>query len=357
MCIKDEDISVVVQGRVEKDLTALCLASVRKYLPGAQLILSTYKGTNTAGLDFDDLVLSDDPGALKFNNTEYCNVNRMLVTSKAGIAYAVRPYILKLRSDLELRSLDFIKYFAKYDKFDDNYRIYKERILCSILFTLKFEESSEKHMDIPFHVSDWWYFGKAEDIHKLYSVDLVEEPYFSRYFQYHPKPEGRVEIFPERLWRMSPEQYILSSLVKKKIPELAFDTMFDSSSEILEISERFIVNNYIPLSASMSGIYNNKSAYVNANYNFSGVYKDGLYSEKLWMKAYKNFCDYNFELPIKYEFEFFKEDLRCYKKLKKNYVRAIAPFVCTAKWIGSIFASVKYAVQTFYRFILFYFCR
>ena len=113
MSIKDKDISVVVQGRVEKKLTTLCLASVRKCLPGAQLILSTYKGTDTTGLDFDDLVLSDDPGALKFNKTDYCNINRMLTTSKAGIACAARPYILKLRSDLELRSLDFINYFSK----------------------------------------------------------------------------------------------------------------------------------------------------------------------------------------------------------------------------------------------------
>ncbi len=354
MNIKSRDISVVVQGRVEKELTAICLASVRKYLPDAQLILSTYKGTDTDGLEFDDLVLSDDPGAIKFNKKEYCNINRMLTTSKAGIACAARPYILKLRSDLELRSLDFINYFSKYDKFDDDYRIYKERILCSILFTLKFEESGEKHMDIPFHVSDWWYFGRTEDIRKLYSVDLVEEPYFSRYFQYHPKPEGRVEIFPERLWRMSPEQYILSSLVKKNIPTLDFETMFDNSLEILEISERFIVNNYIPLSSSMSGIYNNKSSYLKTNDNFSGVYKDGLYSERIWMKSYKKFCDEKFEFPKQYEFEFFKEELRCYKKLKKHYTRAMTPFVCTLKWVGDVFASLKYAVKTVFNFVIFF---
>ena len=40
--IKSEDISVVVQGAIVSNLTNNCLKSIRKYLPKAEIILSTW---------------------------------------------------------------------------------------------------------------------------------------------------------------------------------------------------------------------------------------------------------------------------------------------------------------------------
>src|SRR6266851_1380389 len=66
------DLSVVVQGPVvggrrdpeERQLTRRCLASIRSCLPDAQIILSTWRGSDLAGLPFDVLVENDDPGPI-----------------------------------------------------------------------------------------------------------------------------------------------------------------------------------------------------------------------------------------------------------------------------------------------------
>ena len=58
-----KDISVIVQGAINKNETIKCLQSIRQYLPGAEIILSTWEGSNITDLDYDNLILSKDPGA------------------------------------------------------------------------------------------------------------------------------------------------------------------------------------------------------------------------------------------------------------------------------------------------------
>ena len=88
-----KDISVVVQGAVDRRLTAVCLGSMRRLLPGAQLILSTWEGTDPSGLDCDILVRSPDPGAKTMDTAHASsyNLNRMLRSSHAGLAHTGRP--------------------------------------------------------------------------------------------------------------------------------------------------------------------------------------------------------------------------------------------------------------------------
>ena len=61
--IDSKDISVVVQGAVNKNETPKCLKSIRKFLPNAEIILSTWEGSDTKNLDYDILVLNKDPKA------------------------------------------------------------------------------------------------------------------------------------------------------------------------------------------------------------------------------------------------------------------------------------------------------
>jgi hypothetical protein len=77
--ISDKDISVVVQGPIHKqdNLTKRVLESVRTHLPNAELILSTWKGSDVDGLDCDVLLLNDDPGAINGYN-----VNRQIVSTR-----------------------------------------------------------------------------------------------------------------------------------------------------------------------------------------------------------------------------------------------------------------------------------
>ena len=108
MKIKSQDISVVVQGNVDK-VTVDTLQSVRRFLPKAEIILSTWKAAAYEGLDYDKLVLSKDPGAVTFDIrlNKLNNINRIIVSSKAGVRHAKRKYIYRrvLRSRLYRRDL------------------------------------------------------------------------------------------------------------------------------------------------------------------------------------------------------------------------------------------------------------
>src|SRR5690606_17726021 len=115
------DISVVVQGPVqsfqdreqEPGITQKCLESVRHYLPGSTIILSTWPNQNLEGLDYDKLVISEDPGPniryfkrdgtpQKFNN------NRQIVSSREGLRQVSTRYAVKLRSDNFLTGSQFV---------------------------------------------------------------------------------------------------------------------------------------------------------------------------------------------------------------------------------------------------------
>ena len=51
--IKSEEISVIVQGPIHKKRTKKTLQSIRTNLPNAEIILSTWEGSDVKGLDFD----------------------------------------------------------------------------------------------------------------------------------------------------------------------------------------------------------------------------------------------------------------------------------------------------------------
>ena len=55
--IENRDISVVVQGAVSKEYTTKCLKSIRRNLPGSQIVLSTWEDSDTSGLDYDKLIV------------------------------------------------------------------------------------------------------------------------------------------------------------------------------------------------------------------------------------------------------------------------------------------------------------
>src|SRR5258708_318244 len=114
--LNSHDFSIVVQGPIhsspgckgERDITIRCLTSIRTFLPGAEIVLSTWQGENTEGLDYDVLVKSEDPGAVAFTKAQppigFNNINRQIVSTQAGLAAATCTFALKFRGDLFLES-------------------------------------------------------------------------------------------------------------------------------------------------------------------------------------------------------------------------------------------------------------
>ena len=115
--VDNKDITVVVQGAVDREKTPICLQSIRRMLPGAFIILSTWEGTDVDGLEYDDVVLSEDPGGFDEFNIPFSpknNINRQIVSTYQGLLKVKTVYALKLRTDFYLCDDGFKDFFNTY---------------------------------------------------------------------------------------------------------------------------------------------------------------------------------------------------------------------------------------------------
>lgn len=314
--IKSKDISVVVQGAIDKENTPLCLKSIRKYLPNAEIILSTWEGSDVDGLDFDKLVLNKDPGAVlcapKFNY--YNNINRQLLSSQNGIKECNRKYAMKIRTDNILTKNSFLKYFNKFEKRCDKFKLFEKRLIVLTLFSRKFFGIPN-----PFRICDWVTFGLTEDVKKYYlNIDLVKEPEFSLYFQDHPELISKDNPSPFHYHRYTTEQYYTLNCFKKFFTEIEMENLEDFNDTNIKQSEIALANNFIFLDYSQHGIYLKKSK--NRWYQWSidessvpDEHWNGFIRHYIFLKDYKKYCDKKYILPV-IDFYNFKRNLNKIKK-------------------------------------------
>ena len=266
--ICSSDISVVVQGAIDKIATPRCLSSIRTFLPKAQIILSTWKNEKIEGLEYDMLIQSDDPGACiyDFQYMSINNINRQLVSSYNGIKQAERKYIIKMRSDLILTNNFFLNFYYLFSDFEPEYHLLKKRILTLSLYSREFVLRGIKKFYVPFYVSDWFLFGTAEDIKDYFDIPLITNlKEYSQYFLEKDETVKRKLPFPTLSARLTPEQYICSQFVKKHIPGIAFDDMLDNTAFNVFLSKKVLLNNFIFLDYKHSGIYNEKWMDISRN--------------------------------------------------------------------------------------------
>ncbi len=292
--IESRDISVVVQGPVHKARTMCCLKSIRQYLPDAEIILSTWEGSDVSDLIYDTLILNKDPGGIlqkNFKNEKlYSNLNRMIISTNSALEKASRKYILKLRTDSVIDNTNFLKMFDKFPVRCDKYKLFEHRILASTLFSKYAEVKHNKHQDIAFHVSDWWFFGLNEDVKKyLFSSQLVEEPYFSNYFEY-PENKYKKSVYSKFSWKFAPEQYLGYSCFSKYFADIRMEDCSEISDEINKKSQICLANNFIFLEYKQSGIRNLKKT-LSKYEPFCGQQYMDLYSFYTFESEYKKYCD------------------------------------------------------------------
>lgn len=220
-------ISVVVQGPVagagetksRYRLTQRCLNQIRRVLPGAELILSTWDGADTSGLAADRIIYNADPGGIVCDDEHQVrnNVNRQLVSSAEGIRHASRPYCLKIRSDLLLFGDSFLRYWGLFPERDVQYQFTTERLLSSSIFARRRAGVPGKESRIIFHPSDFLFFGFRDCLLNLFDVPLAPEPETSRWFQEKSRPVGVFDCYPHALCRFFPEQYLWLQFLNKFI--------------------------------------------------------------------------------------------------------------------------------------------
>jgi len=214
-------LSVVVQGPCErigrnKEQPSIdeALASIRAFFPKAQLIVSTWAGSDIDGLDADDIVLNTDPGPLEHPRQRPNNINRMLTSTANGLNAATRPFCIKTRSDVLFRS--------------DNL-IHKELALAADHLSLRrriwIASNGTGRIDMylrPFHPCDMVQYGMTEDLRRLWNI-----PLFSWDDIFLPDPNMGLP-------RMCPEQALSTGYLKTNNIDVGLDMTIDGRIEIIE---------------------------------------------------------------------------------------------------------------------------
>lgn len=300
MHIYSDSLSVVVYGNVCNE-TKSCLESIRENFSRAEIVLSTWENSVLTGLDFDSVILNREPQSYFFEHQKekYNNINKIIVSASQGVLGASRAYVLVVRSDMLVVNSNILNFRDNYEKRDPLYCLFSERIFSYEMFSLQYENRANRKYYTPFHVSDWCYLGLKEDMRELFKINKVTEPDFSYYFLFHLHNKD-VDIWPNRMWKMSPEQYITYQNTRKKIKSFSFQDRLDWSKTTQEISDRFIVNNFLFKSIKDWGIVIQKKDYKWKNINSYPHTSCGAWLGKNWLKAYKNYCDEAYVLPLSY---------------------------------------------------------
>lgn len=284
--IDSREISVVIQGPVRSE-TADCMKSVRRVLPNAEIIFSTWKDENIDKLSFDKLVVSNPPPVYvqHIRSGHLNNLNRLIRSTKAGIAIADRPFVLKIRSDLLLDNNSFLKSF-------DTFLAPGPRQIVSrkIVVPLIYSRTAYRGFRTPFHLSDWAAFGLNEDIQNLYlKTEEVKDPAFTQYFL------GREKESPygPTLLCMAPEQYQILSVFRHFFHDVDMTDCSVVTPELSQASDEFIISNFIVAPYSDTGWRLPK--YENSINEF----KEGSAYFELWTKFvyesyYRKYCDSNY---------------------------------------------------------------
>ena len=240
-----KDVTVVVQGPVqtfqdreqEPGITKKCLDSVRHYLPGSRVILSTWPNQNLEGLDYDELVISEDPGPniryFKRDGTpQRFNNNRQIVSSREGLKRASTRYAVKLRSDNFLTGSQFLELQKKFPARSQKYKFLDERVVVSNVFTRKYA----KGYPVAFHLSDFFYFGLTSDLKKIWDLDLYPDA---------TDPICENEASQRNDFPIDCTQMFWLSALQKWDSGIALKGLLDQSNNALNLSRAIYANNLV----------------------------------------------------------------------------------------------------------------
>jgi len=227
------NISFVVQGPVmmhedhqtQTYSTASVLKSIRGHFPGAEIILSTWTGTDVTGLDYDKLVLSDDPGSIivKHILNPY-NHNRLILSSQKGIAEASNDIVVKTRTDLHFESNALLSLLTGIQTVKSDFALFSHYILSTNYYV-----RNPFRLNLLFHASDIILIGKKNDLALFFSAPLVSQ-------------ENMIGTNKEI--KMVAEQYLtLNSIYQVKGKSYSF---LNGATNILQFidSEKYLFNNF-----------------------------------------------------------------------------------------------------------------
>ncbi len=296
--IDSKDISIIVQGQLfksEQSSTLDVLLSIRKYYPNAEVILSTWSGSEISSQHqalCDQIVLSDDPGDGTYGKTPL-NINRQIISSRAGLEKATRSYAIKTRTDLIFTSNTLSQFMGLNLERSPEFSLGHSHI-CVADFSTRSHISGLK---VPFWVCDFIYAAKREDVINVFDVKLYQKHDFAYYLN-NPKPEYMYR--QSDVFQYTPETYLAFNYLQQG-REIPFENSYDNPPEVIKLYEDLLVNNFIVLGRKQLGISSLK-------YSLPIHPPRRILTYSKWLKCYrKRFVDCNLSDDLYSEFVMYLE--------------------------------------------------
>ncbi len=285
-----EHISVIVQGPVfraasadDRGSTLRCIASVRHHLPGAEVILSTWRGADFSGLASDRVLENEDPGEnIRMEGgvlKPAANIRRQMVSTRAGLREATRPYAIKLRADAELRSTAFMELQQRYPARSDDLRLFQERMVVPTFISWN-PDRLEPRL---FHISDLFFFGRTDDLLSLFSSPMPPVRCVPEEFAPDDPERARADFQA----RQTQEQYLHASFLHGHI-HLPCSDLIQPVPTMRRLHDLYLANNYVLASLGQLGVY------VHKFHHHGGLAKVSHYTIGEWQRLYARFCDPSF---------------------------------------------------------------
>lgn len=163
---------------------------------------------------------------IKRDSPKVNNTNLLISAARCGLAMARGEYVLRVRSDLVFTNRNFLKQYAAAGRLPRSAdSLFSERVLISWLYTLN-PYTIER---FPFHFSDWFNFGRLEDVRRLWDAPPVTLADAIHFKVNAPPSEANPA---ERLLniRLAAEQHIAFACYAKARPSLSLDYHCDVRS-------------------------------------------------------------------------------------------------------------------------------
>lgn len=202
------EITIVLQGNFSAE-TARTIAYLQVLAPKTPIVLSCWE-SNRAEVAQTHLpgvttVFSQDPGAPLIEGFKVDNIRRQIVSSRRGIEKVRTAWVVKIRSDISIDPRlihELTSLCARLP--DDSTSLFSHKVVATSLTTLDSVRSG-----FYFHVCDWLYLGRTDDVRAIFSAPLPDGDFFT-YFR-HTQPA------PEICSKYRSESYLIYHLVQSKL--------------------------------------------------------------------------------------------------------------------------------------------
>lgn len=323
--IDSSRISVVIQGLthyVKDDKSCMyytCIESIKKHLPHAEIIVSTWKGQECDESIVDKVIYNDEPESIivdPFLNRKW-NFNKMVVSTKNGINAAKREYVLKIRADLSLNNIDFFKIKSKTNIPEAlmGYQIFKEPINISNIFV----KTPLSYHHFLFHLSDIVQFGKKELMIDLWDRKIFDREMLITRLQW----KSCLNYHCDTQERVSPEQALMIGWLGSYGYDINLPFTTYISRDYLKLSELMLSINFNMIDWDKCGIN-----FIRRFIDDKKLLKEYIYTSKEFNGLYENYS---------------------VSVLNKRYI-SVLNNVYFKKWIIADFRS--YFIRTFFIWVL-----